>query len=196
MSKIYKMEQRSDEWIEKRKGKMTGSNAQAIAASGKGLETYIIGLLAEKYSNNKEHYTNSDMDRGVELEDSARLTYEIEYEKVEEVGLVEYNDYFVASPDGLTAKGSIEIKCMKNEKHFEFILNKKIDSKYLWQMQGQMLALGREFVDFVAYNPNFDKSLVVVRIERDMAMQEKLIIGIERGTKLIQELEQKFLEAT
>jgi len=56
--------QGSDEWLEDRKGKLTASNAQAISANGKGLETYVYTLLSEKYSSNNEKYTNEDMERG------------------------------------------------------------------------------------------------------------------------------------
>ena len=42
--KIHTMEQRSDEWHEVRKGKMTASNAICISQSGKGLQSYIYSV--------------------------------------------------------------------------------------------------------------------------------------------------------
>jgi len=192
--KIHKkIEQRSNEWFNIRKGKMTASNAQAIASNGKGLETYIYSMLAEKYSDNKEHYTNADMERGIELEQDARMTYAIENGEANEVGFIEMDEFIGCSPDGLVGeKGMIEIKCMNDPNHFKFILNEKIESKWLWQMQMQMLVAERDWVDFVAYNPNFDKSLVVIRVEKDLASQEKLIIGIEKGKNLIKEITKKY----
>lgn len=192
--KIHKIDQRSDEWFELRKGKMTASNAQAISANGKGLETYIIGLLAEKYSNNREHYTNGDMDRGVELEEAARMTYELEYEKVEEVGFIELDEYCGCSPDGLIGEdGGVEIKCHSDINHFKFLINRKIDPKYIAQIQMCLLITGRKWWDYVAYNQNFEKSLVVIRTFPDLVIQEKLIMGIAKGKKIMQELEEKFI---
>jgi putative phage-type endonuclease len=195
--KIHQISQRSDEWFEIRRGKMTASNAQAISANGKGLETYIIGLLAEKYSNNREHYTNGDMDRGVELEEAARMTYELEYEKVEEVGFIEMDEHCGCSPDGLVGDdGGVEIKCVNDVNFFKLMVDgeKAIESKYKWQVQMCMLVSGRKWWDLVVYNPNFEKNLIVVRMEKDLVMQEKLIIGIEKGKKLIKDLEMRYAE--
>lgn len=184
--------QGSDEWLEMRRGKMSSSHSQEIGNNGKGLETYCKKLVMERYCNELEHYTNPDIDRGNELEPLARDIYQIEYEKVEQVGLVEYSEDFISSPDGLVGKnGLIEIKCMNNMNHFQFIIDKKIQSKWIWQMQGQMLATGRKWCDFVAYNPNFDKSLVVVRVDADQTMQDKILSGIELGKNLIKQLELK-----
>ena len=190
------MEQRTPEWFEARKGKMTSSNSATIASNGKGLETYIYEILASKYSrNDEEKYLSIDMQRGIDLEDQARNVYDIEYETVEQVGLIDYNEYFSSSPDGLVGKdGGIEIKCPNSSNFFRLLVNGKdaIDKKYLWQMQGQMLAANRKWVDFVAYNVGFDKSLVVIRIEKDPAMQEKLIAGINKGTEMIKALEKRY----
>lgn len=191
--KTHKIDQRSSEWFEIRKGKMTACNAQCIASNGKGLETYIYSLLAEKYSNNKEKYTNSDIERGIELEEQARMTYEIENEKVDEVGFLEIDEYVGCSPDGLIGEdGGLEIKCVNDVNFFKLILfgEKEIESKYLWQVQMCLYVSGRKWWDLVFYNPNFDKNMLVFRITPELAKQEKIILGLEKGKKLIKELEQ------
>jgi len=193
--KIHKMEQCSDEWFEIRKGKMTASNAQAIGANGKGLETYIYSLLAEKYSNNKEIYTNKDMERGVELEEQARMTYEIENESVEQVGFIEQDELVGCSPDGLVGDdGGLEIKCVNDVNFFKLLVNgeKEIETKFIWQVQMCLLITGRKWWDLVFYNKNFDKNMLIFRIEPELKKQESLILGIEKGKKLIIELEQKY----
>ena len=195
--KIHLMDQRSDEWFEIRRGRMTGSNAQAIAANGKGLETYILSVLAGKYSKNTEKYSNGDMERGVELEESARLVYQIETgSTVEEVGFIEMDEYAGVSPDGLVGEdGGIEIKCPCDNVYIKLLLDQKIDSKYFYQMQMFLLVSGRKWIDYVAYNPNFDKALTVIRVFPDMASQEKLTMGIEKGKRLLIDLEEKYAEA-
>jgi len=187
--KIYKeLDQRSEEWFEVRRGKMTASNAQAIAANGKGLESYIYALMTEKYSNNREIYTNGDIERGIELEESARMTYEIEREKVEEVGFIELDEYVGCSPDGLVGEdGGIEIKCVNDVNFFKLMVDgeKAIDAKYRWQSEMCMLVSGRKWWDLVFYNPNFDNNLLIFRVEPSLANREKLIMGIEKGKKII-----------
>lgn len=193
--KIYDMKQRSQEWFEVRRGKMTGSCAQAIAANGKGLETYIYTILAEKYSNNKESYTNADIERGIELEEAARMTYELQYAPVQEVGFIELDEFTGCSPDGLVGEdGGIEIKCVNDLNFFKLLINgeKAIESKYLWQVQMYLFLTGRKWWDLVFYNVNFEKNMLVFRIKPKLEMQEKLIVGIEKGKNLINKLEQKY----
>ncbi len=169
-----------------RKGKMTASNATAIGNVGKGLDTYILDLMADSYSSGEyENYTNAHMERGNELEESARSIYELQTgHKVEQVGFVEYNEFAGCSPDGLVGEdGLIEIKCQADKKHFRLMLNGvgEIDSGYIWQMQMQLLVTGRKWIDFVAYNPNFKNSLIIHRMQPDLAMHARLLEGFKIG---------------
>jgi putative phage-type endonuclease len=195
---VYNFEQKSKEWFDIRKGKMTASHAQAIGNNGKGLETYILEMMAEFYSSGeKEIYTNADMERGIELEEQARAIYEIETSnKVEQVGFCKYDEFSGCSPDGLIGEdGGIEIKCQKDNTHFKMILNgeKEIDSKYLWQIQMNLLITDRKWWDYVSYNPNFSKSLIIFRIEPDEEMQKKILDGIKKGKNKIKEINETLL---
>jgi len=196
---IIKVEQKTPEWFALRlKYPLTASEAQAIGNQGKGLETLVWEKLAEKYSNaDKEKYTNKDLERGVELEPLAREMYELETgNKVEQVGFItneKISKVGGASPDGMMKNGLVEIKCFEDKKHFQNIVNGlEIESQYMWQMQMQMLFTEKEWCDFVAYNPNFTKSLLIKRVEQDKEMQDKIIKGLEIGEKLLKEITQKY----
>lgn len=193
------LEQRTDEWYElRRKYPLTASNAQAIGNNGKGLETLVWSVLADKYSfADKENITNKDMERGVELEAQARAIYELETgNTVTEVGFVtneKVSPVCGASPDGIVGDdGLLEIKCFDDAKHFKYAVNGlEIESQYEWQVQMQMLVTERKWCDFVAYNPNYKKSLLVKRIEADEEKQKQIIEGLGIGAKLIKEIESK-----
>lgn len=196
---IHDVQQKSDEWYAlRRQYPLTASNAQAIGNNGKGLETLVWSVLADRHSfAEKEGYTNNDIDRGNELEAQARAIYELETgNKVVEVGFVtneEISPVGGASPDGLIGDdGLLEIKCFDDVKHFKYAIEGLVaESQYVWQMQMQMLITGREWVDFVAYNPNFRKSLLIERYYSDDEMQTKLKEGLVTGEKLIKEIEAK-----
>ena len=191
--------QGSDEWLEDRKGKMTASNAQAIGANGKGLETYIYTMLAEKYSSGEEEkYTNEDMERGNELEAMARKLYELEKDvEIKEVGFVELDDYSGCSPDGLIGDdGLVEIKCPNDKNYFKFLLDGKVDSKYIWQVQMQMLVTKTEWCDLVYFNPNFKPSIKITKVRLDPVAQEKLMIGLGAGRLMIKSMQDKFKSVT
>ena len=183
-------EQLSDEWFEARKFRLTGSNAQAIGNGAKGLDTYVLDMMAESYSNGeRDNYTNEHLQRGLELESQAREMYSLETgNSVEQVGFVEYNDYVLASPDGLIGNdGLLEVKCHADRKHFRLILNgeKEIDSGYIWQVQMGLLVTGRKYADLLCYNPNFQKSLLIFKILPDEGMQTKLLEGFKIGEEKI-----------
>ena len=191
----YDIMQRTPEWIEIKRGKMSASNAETIIANGKGLETYIYNLMAEYYSSaEKENYINADMQRGIDLEPEARLEFEFYTDlDVQEVGFVEYNDFIGVSPDGLVGDdGLIEIKCPNDSIYFKLLLSNNIKPEYIAQMQMQMYVTDRQYCYFVSYNPNFEKSLYIKKINRDEEMIEKLKKGLERGTELIKEIKENF----
>lgn len=194
--KINNCEQGSEEWFECRKGRLTGSHAQAIGNQGKGLDTYITELMAQYYSSGeKEQFTSKHTERGNELEPIARDIYSLETgNQVEQVGFCEYNDYVGVSPDGLVGDdGLIEIKSIDDTGYFKYLLNgeSEIDSKYIWQIQMQLLVTDRKWCDFVAYNPNFKKSMFIHRITPDLEKFEALKKGFEIGQTKILEIKNK-----
>lgn len=192
------IEQGSEEWFEVRKGKLTASHAQAIGNCGKGLDTYIIEMMSEYYSSGeKEQFTSKHIDRGNELEPIARQVYSLEKGvEVEEVGFIEYSEYIGCSPDGLVGEdGGIEIKSIDDTGYFKYLLNgeNEIDTKYLWQVQMNLLITGRKWWDLVIYNPNYKKSMLVFRIEPDKEKFEALEKGFKIGIEKILEIKKKII---
>lgn len=187
------MPQKSNEWFEIRKWKMSASHAQAIWNVWKGLDSYIVELMAENFSSGeKETYTNADMERWVELEEFARSMYELETgNTVEEVWFIEYNDYVWCSPDGLVRdEWWVEIKSPKDINHFKMIINgvSEIESKYIWQVHMNLFITWRKWWDLVFYNPNYQKSLLIFRIYPDEKKFEALKEWFKYWEKKIEEI--------
>jgi len=188
------MVQYSPEWFQIKEKKMGASHAQAIGNYGKGLKTYIESMMCEYYSKKpKEIYTNKHLERGLDLEDSAGMTYSFDKNiSVKKVGFVLYNNYVGCSPDLLADEdGLAEIKCPDDKTHFPLILGGEFESNYIWQAQMQMLICEKKWCDLVAYNPNYTQYLVVKRLEPDQEMFDKLLKGFALGEKMIREIEQK-----
>jgi putative phage-type endonuclease len=194
MKIINDIEQRSDEWFALRSKRMTASHAQSIAANGKGLHSYIIQLMSEHYSTApREVYTNTAIQNGIDLEDDAATVYSFEYNaNTQSIAFVIYNEYVGCSPDLFVEDdGLAEIKCPSDKVFFEYILTEKIDTKYMWQMQMQMLVCKKAWCDYIVYNPNFSQSLIVKKVLPDKVMLNKLKQGFETGTKMIKDIEGK-----
>jgi hypothetical protein len=193
---IHNHNQWTLEWFECRKWKMTASNAQAIWNVWKWLDTYITELMAEYFSSwEKEQYTNDNIERGKELEEFARSMYELETgNTVQEVWFCEHNEYVWCSPDWLVWEDWwVEIKSQWDVKHFKMILNweKEIDSSYIWQIQMCLYITGRKWWDFISYNPNYKKSLIIIRILPDFEKHEKLTEWFNYWISKIKEIKSK-----
>lgn len=189
--KIYDFEQRSPEWYEIRKAKFTASDANTILAMGKGLQTLVNKKLAEYYSsgNFEEYtttYTNKNIDRGVKFEEQARSIYELETgQSVKQVGFVEENEYLGCSPDGLVGEnGLIEIKNHNDEVFLKLLEDRKIEKKYLDQMQMQMYVTGRKWCDYFGFNPNYSPCFVRIRVNADVETFKSLDEAIKYATTL------------
>lgn len=174
--------QGSAEWFFQRLGKCTASRVADVIAKTKtgystSRENYRIELALERLTGQRqESYTNGAMQWGTDTEPLARAAYEAHTGHiVEEVPMIAHPTIALsgASPDGLVNRdGQIEVKCPNSATHAKTLLSKKPDGKYITQMQWQMACTGRDWCDFVSFDPRFPEhlQLCVIRVERDAAM--------------------------
>ena len=99
-----------------------------------------------------------------------------------------------ASPDGLVGlEGLIEIKSPQMAAHHETLWMERIDGDYLIQIQWQLASTGRQWADYISFNPDFPERMQFweKRIHRDDA-----VIGdLEAAVRLfLEELEGKVSE--
>jgi predicted phage-related endonuclease len=84
----------------------------------------------------------------------------------------------------------LENKCPNTATHIDTLLGQSVPSKYITQMQFQMACTGRQWCDFVSYDPRMPETmrLFVKRIQRD----DKHIAEIEATVReFLSELEEK-----
>jgi putative phage-type endonuclease len=185
------IEQGSPEWFAQRLGKVTASRvADVIAKTKTGYSTsrdnYMAQLVCERMTNVvAESFTNSAMQWGTETEPLARAAYEAHADVlVDEVAMITHPTIEAAgaSPDGLVGDdGQLEIKCPNTATHIDTLLTQTVPGKYITQMQWQMACTGRNWCDFVSFDPRMSDGLqlFVKRVPRDDAyiqMLEKEVI--------------------
>ena len=172
--------QGSDAWLKIRLGiPTTSSFAKIITPTGKKssqFSKYLQECLTPYVFGRAQDIVKTPaMMRGNELEPQAVEYYEY-YAKVktQEVGFITSDDGMVGcSPDRFVGKdGLLEVKCPLENQHTINLASGKIDSKYIPQVQGQMLLSGRKWCDWMSYHPDAPAS--IVRIEPDLEYQEKL----------------------
>jgi putative phage-type endonuclease len=171
--------QGSPEWKALRCGKVTASRVADVVAKTKtgysaSRANYLAQLIAERLTGSPaETYTNAAMQHGVDTEPEARAAYEFyQGATVEQVAFVPHPkiDQAGASPDGLVgADGLVEIKCPNTATHLETLLGQAVPAKYVDQMQFQMACTGRQWCDFVSYDPRMPEhmGMFVKRVHRD-----------------------------
>ena len=187
--KVLSMPQGSLEWLAARAGKVTASRINDVMASKTtaAYRDYRAQIVAEILTGQPQEsgFTNAAMQWGTEQEKFARAEYEIFCGwDVQEVGLVLHPtiERGAASPDGLVStNGLVEIKCPKTATHLQTLIDKKQPKQYENQMLWQMACTGREWCDFVSYDPRLpeDLQLFVHRFDRD----DKRIAEIEEAVK-------------
>lgn len=170
------MEQRSDEWFAARLGKLTASRMADVMARtktgwGASRANYMAELLCERLTGQmQERFTNTAMQWGTDTEPQARAAYEfMTGNTVEEIGFADHPSIPMAgaSPDGLVgADGLVEIKCPNTATHIDTLLTETIPGKYRIQMLWQLACTGREWCDFVSFDPRLpaDMQLWISRV--------------------------------
>lgn len=179
--------------------------------------TYIIKVLAERNINPKvmdddvlfqqyldlETFSNKFTDHGNEMEDLARKQFaKHKLVDIMEVGSCECEDAptLHASPDGLYYEDGelavLEIKCPKASTFFEYATYikdweslKKVNAKYYWQLNAEMVCTGATKASFVVFNTYMAKPMHIVELKRNQEAIDQLIERVRLAEEFISEIE-------
>ena len=168
---IHTFKQYSPEYWDKKIGKISSSRmAKYVTATGKKSASWkddCFKLAAEIVLNRPEETFQSDaMSRGLDMEIEARKSFEfIEKIKIDEVGIVEREDYpgVSCSPDGLSVdrKTGFEAKCPSPSIHLKYLYENKLPTIYKPQVFSSLwLCTELERYAFYSYHPEMKKLLV------------------------------------
>jgi len=200
------IEQGTDAWKALRLGKVTASRVADVLSKGRSGESasrknYRTELVVQRITGQPgESFTNAAMEWGTATEPMARVAYEVEKQQfVEQVAFVDHPsiEWFGCSPDGLVNDdGLIEIKCPNSTTHIEYLTDQKPPARYIPQMQCQMAVTGRQWCDFVSFDPRLpdDLQLFVVRLERDQEYIEAMEVEVKKFLSEVDEMFTKLKE--
>ncbi|MFD1121867.1 lambda exonuclease family protein [Methylophilus flavus] len=187
--------QRTEQWFKDRLGKFTGSRFVDVMArnkrTGEPLKAYhdlIMDIVVERITGEPiDGPQGFALQWGTDVEPAAREAYELETGmSVVETGFLVHPkfDFVGCSPDGLIDDdGGLEMKCPKASRvHLERFTD-GLPEEYKPQVQGCMWVTGRQWWDFVSFDP------------RMPASHQLLIISIERDDDYIKQLESAVIEA-
>lgn len=197
------IDQGSIEWLNLRLGKVTASKMKDVLTNGKGTapsktaESYMMDLVCERLTGEiKPMFENDAMAWGTATEPQARAMYELRSgNDVKEIAFVEANEYLGISPDGFVGDdGLLEIKCPNTKTQLYRALSNNYSKDYKAQIQCQLWVCGREWCDFLSFDPRLDvdASYLLERVYRDedfiQQMKNKTEIFIEKMKETIERL--------
>jgi len=193
---FYDIQQNTEEWLDMRAGKVTGSAISKIMANcgkafGEPAKKLAVKLANERLNGQRtkgDRYTNVHMEAGHIEEPVARQMYEEKTGSIITNGGFYDNGKTGCSPDGhiLFENGGIEIKSVIPETHFKVDKCGSFDPTYKWQFLFNIRETGWNFIDFVSYCEQYykPKSLLIVRIEKceyekELSMIDNRLIEFE-----------------
>jgi putative phage-type endonuclease len=194
------MEQRTEEWHQARLGKVTASRiadvmAKTKAGYGASRANYMAELIVERLTGRPgDSFQSPAMTWGTNTEPLARAAYEAHKGVlVEEVGFVPHPTIPMAgaSPDGLVdMDGLVEIKCPNTATHIETLMTGNVPLKYIFQMHWQMICTGREWCDFVSFDPRMPEGMQLF-VARYMHSTDTASDLTKEVTAFLKELDEK-----
>jgi putative phage-type endonuclease len=152
-------------------------------------------LAAERLTGkSSDGFTNSAMEWGTETEPQARAEYTMRTGvMIDEVGFIPHTSIANsgASPDGKAGDdGLVEIKCPNTSTHIATLRGGQIKSGYTYQMQWQMACTGRNWCDFVSFDPRMPDhlSMHIKRVPRDNAEISRITEGVSSFERELSDL--------
>lgn len=196
-----------EDWHQKRLGKLTASRFEDMMQKGtKGNRfgnaamKYVYEKVAELLTNSPHTVTSQAMEWGTDTEAEAIEKYmEATGNDVTPSDFIDYGSFAGGTPDGLVGEdGIIEVKCPFNPaNHCETIITNEVPEKYYMQIQGNLMVTGREWCDYISYDPRVQEKtlqIFIKRVPRDQETIDLISERIEEVSKLVQELYNKLKE--
>jgi hypothetical protein len=185
-TEMLSLEQGSELWVAARRGLVTASRMSDVIATlkrkkkddGGKCETaarrnYRMELAIEILTGQPfPHYVSQDMQWGLDQEPFARAAYEIKRDTLVETGGFFVHptvERFGASPDFMVgSEGLGQIKCPTTATHLGWVREKVIPIEHAAQMLAELACTGREWNDFVSFDPRLPEhlQLFIRRMER------------------------------
>lgn len=168
------------EWKRKRLGKITASRF-GMLKTGRGSDwgetalSYLYDLVGEHLTGqpSEDFGGNRATEWGNLYEADALKTYTKRTGKKVQPGKFCQHptlDWCGGTPDGLVGeKGVIEVKCpLSFKNHLRTVINRVVPDEYLPQVLGHIWLSGRDWCDFVSYDPRITgvHRLAIIRVER------------------------------
>jgi len=175
----YDIKQRTAEWYNARKGRITASAVGAIMrlSPHSSREAVMKRMIKEYRGEESKQLDNVALAYGIFHEAGAIVEFEMETGlKVTPASFVPYGIWLGASPDGYVSDGAlIEVKCPYRLKDGGEHIGIDKQRHYYAQVQMQLLCTGYDRAYFFQWSPN---STMTETVERDDAFIAEMLVEL------------------
>lgn len=182
--KVNKFETQ-EEWLEGRRGKITGSRLKDIVVKrGTGEKIGYYELIAERIAVQSDG--ENPMDRGHRLEEEAIEVFSKKTGLTIDTSLViwerEDNRSIAISPDGFSGNNiAVEVKCLSSARHIEAKLTGEYPKEYHEQIIQYFIVNDElEILYFIMYDPRMPEKLRLVTFEITRGQVEEEITSLKK----------------
>lgn len=202
--KIVNIDQNTDEWLEFRRGKISGSKLKDLVAKrSNGRKIGFYQLLADRLEEVTDY--EDARDRGHRLEEEGLEEFErvhnLEVNKNCGIWQSDINPDMIVSPDGgIEVDGeyvaAVEMKCLGGARHLQAVLENKVPGEY-WEQAIQYFVINEKLdtLYFCFYHPLIpSRKLHVIELKREQMdeyakeMEKFEIAQLEEINKLVEQL--------
>ena len=180
------VEAEQEQWHRQRSGRFTCSQFGELANSGRGKDepwsqtawNYLYQIAAERCGSFSFEFHSRPTQWGKENEPQAIVEYSVAHPPEGKcvagaAAWCEVDEWIGGTPDALLgADGCLEVKCPYSPaEHMGYVYKNKVPDKYQWQVIGHLFVTGRQWCDFVSFDPRIPAEnphrMLVVRTLRD-----------------------------
>lgn len=134
--KIVDIEQGSQDWVDFRRGKISGTMLGDLYSKRGGRKIGFYEIIAQRLAIEPDE--ENRMDRGLRLEEAAVELFEKQFnKKIYRAGVCvsDDNENIINSPDGIIGEEdkyteAIEIKCLSSARHLQAVIENKVPSEF------------------------------------------------------------------
>jgi len=191
IEKLTRKQSKCKLWRKVKIGRIGASDMHSCLNTG--LDNPSLTLVEKICDPLKEHFQSKWMQRGLDLEPTAKAKY-LDLMRKSHINFQVYNSglyiplefpFIAASPDGKVhcdchGHGLVEVKCLKEANSDENV----VPPAHFTQMQTQLLCVGPKFTycDYYVYHP---LGSTCKRIGVDAGHQEEILSGAEKFCRLV-----------
>lgn len=192
--------QNEDEWLEARRGKITGSTLKdVVVLRGTEKKVGFYQLVADRIG--VPPTDENRMDRGHRLETEAIDRFMLETGKKVNTDLVIWtrddDENIALSPDGfIGTTEAVEVKCLNSATHIQALLTGEIPKEYRFQMLQYFIVNDKlKKLYFVFYDPRMARDFFYLEFKRE-DVQEDVDKYLQYERQILEEVEEVVHELT